>query len=118
MYIPTGTPAFGRGCSVGWDIMPRKRLTPQQVAAKMLPHIQGTKGQVMPAPKRGRPSKKSIKPHDLNDVTIAPVANGWVVTSTGTGKEMFVFEDMEKMFDFIRTSLKPTGEQSAFVNGI
>lgn len=68
----------------------------------------------------GRPRKKvsKVKAKDFEDVTVTPVANGWVVTSSTTGKNMFVFEDMDKMFDFIRIGLKPTNEQAAVLQSI
>ena len=70
----------------------------------------------MPVRKAGRPKK--LKAKAMDDATITPVANGWVVQSSTTGKNMYVFEDMDKMFEFVRNALKPTTEQSDFLNKV
>ena len=92
------------------DDMPRTR----QTIPKTTPIIaQGWNGNKMV--KRGR-SPKAKK--DFNDVTIVPVLNGYIINSTTTGKEVYVFEDLEKVFEFIRVKLKPTAENAEFLKGI
>jgi hypothetical protein len=94
--------------------MPRKRMPVVNQLASQLPQPMTINTGVK---KVGRP-RKLKKPENYEDVTITPVANGYVVTSTTTGKNMFVFEDLDKTFDFIRSALKPTAEQSEFLGKV
>lgn len=64
----------------------------------------------------GRPRK--LKKAALEDATVTPVANGYVVTSTTTGKNMYVFEEIDKAFEFVRSGLKPTTEQAEFLSKV
>ena len=67
---------------------------------------------------RGRPKKLKL-PSELADVSIVPALNGYMITSTTTGKQgVFVFEDLDKAFEFIKKSLKPTGEQAQFLDNV
>ena len=67
---------------------------------------------------RGRPKKLKL-PSELADVSIVPALNGYMVTSTTTGKQgVFVFEDLDKVFEFIKQSLKPTSEQAQFLDNV
>ena len=54
----------------------------------------------------------------MDDATITPVANGYVVQSTTTGKNLYVFEDLDKAFEFVRSGLKPTAEQAEFLDKV
>jgi hypothetical protein len=78
---------------------------------------QSMMGTITPA-KRGRPVKRKKKATELEDVTITPVANGYTVTSRTTGRETFVFNDFDKMTEFIQVALKPTTETKLFVDSI
>lgn len=66
--------------------------------------------------KRGRPKGKTQD--SFSDITITPVVNGYLVTSSSIGKEVFVFEDITRVFEFIKAKLKPTGEQQKFLEEI
>jgi len=66
---------------------------------------------------RGRPRKAKV-PKALNDATITTVANGYIVRSNSTGTSQFVFEDIDKAFEFIRAGLKPTDEQTEFLKKV
>ena len=89
--------------------MPRKRIPNASLTNTV-------KGKTMTA-QRGRP-RKSKAPKDLNDVTIVPVANGYIVKSSSTGNSQFVFDDLDKAFEFIRVGLKPTDQQSEFLKKV
>lgn len=99
--------------------MPRTRQTPQLTKAQQSIIQAFDNMQSVQQAKRGRPRKVTkAKKLELDDATIIPVANGYVVKSTSTGKELFVFEDLEKVNEFIRAKLKPTAEQSAFLDKV
>lgn len=70
---------------------------------------------------RGRPRKRvatKVKKVDFENAVITPVANGYTVQSKTSGDNIFVFNDIEEVFNFLRTSLKSTAEQTAVLNGI
>ena len=100
--------------------MPRTRLTKQQQLVNTLNALtqlqpQGTVK--VATVKRGRPRKaKAVK--EIDDASILPVANGYLITSTSTGKEMYVFEDIDKALEFIKAKLKPTTEQVNFLDNV
>jgi len=102
--------------------MPRKRKATVQTAISntfIQPYtaveVDDLKDMIMTPKPRGRPKKTD----NLDDATIAPVANGYIVRSTTTGSsKLFVFDDLDKAFDFIRTNLKPTDNQSEFLKKI
>lgn len=100
--------------------MPRKVQPSVQKILKALQNAQNMGIPRMPAipVRRGRPRKNKAKAVGLNDVKIIPVANGYIVTSTTTGSEMFVFEELDKVFEFVRVKMKPTGEQTDFLESV
>ena len=69
-------------------------------------------GEEMP---RGR--KKAIN-SEFDDAHIMPVANGYIVQSSTTKGECFVFNEIDEAFDFIKGKLKPTTEQKQFVDKV
>ena len=104
--------------------MPRKRkVTPNPItnslSAKEMEEILDTltEAEGIQMPPRGRP-RKTKTPSELADATIAPVSNGYIVQSTSTGKSLYVFDDLDKVFDFVRTALKPTEDQERFLKKI
>jgi len=75
-----------------------------------------SKPMIKKAKKAGRPRK--VKAVELDNVSITPVANGYVVQSTTTGDNVYVFDELDKAFEFIRTKLKPTSEQAEFLSKV
>ena len=101
--------------------MPRTRQSASaQIAkaiAKQAPQvITMTQAQAMGRTKRGRPTK--VRKADFENAIITPVANGYIVQSVTAGENIFVFEDLDKAFDFIRVSLKTTAEQAQVLESI
>jgi len=98
--------------------MPRTRQTSEAQIGKMMKIPKPVT--ISPYPKtkakRGRPTK--VKRVDFENATVTPVANGYVVQSVTAGDNIFVFEDLDKAFDFIRTSLKTTVEQEQVLESI
>jgi prefoldin subunit 5 len=72
---------------------------------------------VYATPKKHRRVRK-VKSSDMTDATITPVANGYTVQSTTTGSNVYVFETIDKAFDFIKGKMKPTAEQSEFLEKV
>jgi len=66
---------------------------------------------------RGRPplTKTQVTSKSLSDITMMPAANGYVIKSTTTGKDLWVFPDIDAAFEFIRAFLEPTKEQIEFI---
>ena len=62
--------------------------------------------------------RKTRSDKELGDATIMPVTNGYIVQSSYAKGECFVFPDIDKAFDFIKTRLCPTGEQSEFLSKV
>jgi hypothetical protein len=72
---------------------------------------------VYATPSKRRKVRK-VKSSDMTDATITPVANGYTVQSTTTGSNVYVFETIDKAFDFIKGKMKPTAEQSEFLEKV
>ena len=68
----------------------------------------------LPATKRG----VAPKPTTLSDMSVKPVANGYTVTSTSVKGDIYVFDDIEKVFEFMRAKLDPTLTQKQVLDGI
>ena len=97
--------------------MPRTRQSQSQAIAKVVNRISASQSiSTTPTKRRGRPTK--VKRVDFENATVTPVANGYVVQSVTAGENLFVFEDLDKAFDFIRTSLKTTAEQEQVLESI
>jgi hypothetical protein len=62
--------------------------------------------------------KTKRRPVDLGSLTIKVVGNGYTVTSQETGDRLFVFDDMEKLQEFIKEALSPTEEQQDFIEEV
>ena len=102
--------------------MPRTRQPQAVQIAKQLGKLASpqvitmTQTQAKGRTKRGRPTK--VRKADFENVIITPVANGYIVQSVTAGENLFVFEDMDSAFDFIRVSLKTTAEQTEVLESI
>ena len=74
----------------------------------------------LPSDTFARPDRRGPKkrPVDLDSINIKVVGNGYIVTSAETGDRLFVFDDMEKLKEFIENSLAATEEQQDFIDEV
>lgn len=98
------------------DYSPKKSYPSDDSIKEFVKALDGWIGQTSTS-KSPEPKAKR-KPENLSNITIKPVANGYIVTSTETGDRMFVFPDMESLKSFIENALAPTGEQKDFIDAV